>query len=261
MIISVVTVCKNAEKSIERTLQSLLTQNDCDFEYLIIDGKSSDDTLNLIRKYKPLMENRGICVHLISEKDSGIYNAMNKAVQLSRGSWINFLNAGDTFCNPMIIERVSDKLKDVPDAAVVYGDYYKTRIMQGKISNTLCRAREIQTILENMPFCHQAAFVRREALVRYRFNEDYQIAADYDLFLRMYVAQEKFLHMEEIIASFAMDGISQTQDQKLHKEYCSIYHSNGIWDCNKAINEIRYKWRDTKNALKKILHAGGQSLI
>ena len=94
-ILSVITVCFNAGRSIIRTLESVLAQEYKDFEYIVKDGGSVDETLEILSGYEDRFRQAGIPFRIESEKDGGIYDAMNRAVRLSRGKWINFMNAGD----------------------------------------------------------------------------------------------------------------------------------------------------------------------
>jgi Glycosyltransferases involved in cell wall biogenesis len=117
-LISVITVCLNAADYIEKTLQSVSEQSCHLFEYLVIDGKSTDTTLEIVGRYRNHID----C--LISERDGGIYAAMNKAVKKARGQWIIFLNAGDVFCGPLTLDEMAVCLQKT-SASLVYGDIMK----------------------------------------------------------------------------------------------------------------------------------------
>lgn len=96
-LITVVTVCFNAGQTIAKTMQSVLNQTYRPLEYILVDGKSTDNTLNIIYELEPLFQEKGIAVRIVSEKDKGIFDAMNKGVKLANGRWVNFMNAGDVF--------------------------------------------------------------------------------------------------------------------------------------------------------------------
>ena len=100
---TIVTVCFNCEQLIERTIQSVLSQNPDLFEYIIIDGKSKDRTLDVINQYRDRIDK------VVSEPDKGIYDAMNKGIALATGKYINFMNAGDYFVDSHVLENVSNK--------------------------------------------------------------------------------------------------------------------------------------------------------
>lgn len=104
--VSVVTVCLNAEERIKETIESVLAQTYNCFEYIIIDGKSTDRTIGIINKYKEAFQVKDVPFMIFSEKDNGIFNAMNKAIFMCNGNWIHFLNAGDTFSETTILEKI-----------------------------------------------------------------------------------------------------------------------------------------------------------
>ena len=105
-LVSVITVVLNGEKYLEETIKSVINQNYDNVEYIIIDGGSTDGTLDIIKKYEDKID------YWVSEKDRGIYDAMNKGIDLANGDWINFMNAGDGFANMKILKRVFEKISD-----------------------------------------------------------------------------------------------------------------------------------------------------
>lgn len=115
--ISIITVCFNAANGIERTIRSVISQSFINKEYIIIDGGSSDNTLNIISKYR-----NGVTT-LISEKDNGIYDAMNKGIKYANGEWVIFMNAGDTFASPHVLSEILET--DIPqNVDFIYSDTY-----------------------------------------------------------------------------------------------------------------------------------------
>ena len=120
-LVSIITVCFNAERSIRMTMDSVLEQTYPFLEYILIDGGSSDRTLSLIEEMKPLFEAKGIRLVVVSEPDRGIYDAMNKGLSYSKGDWINFMNAGDRFADSQVLEDLF-KTDIQPSEQVIYGD-------------------------------------------------------------------------------------------------------------------------------------------
>lgn len=174
MVVSVITVCFNAVHEIEKTIQSVLCQSYSEIEYIIIDGGSTDGTVDIIRKYT----NR--ITYFMSEPDKGIYDAMNKGLKAATGEWVVFMNAGDTFSSDAILSTVfSDSYHR--GIAVIYGDVYM-KDSQGDLY--LQEARPINFLRRAMPFCHQSSFVRKEAIKE--FDLKYKICADYCFFYSLF---------------------------------------------------------------------------
>lgn len=222
MLISIVTVCFNAEKTIQATMESVCAQKHCDFEYLIVDGKSTDNTVDIINHISEKIENNRIQFKLISEKDTGIYNAMNKAIDIAKGDWILYMNSGDRFCSNEVLEEIAEKLTfdyDFIYGNAIYCDKDKSYIVKGK---------DITYIRKSMPFCHQAIFAQKKILKRYRFNEKYKICADYDLFCRAYLDNRKYLYMDYDICVYNLDGFSGNNVKKCIQERTQIRKEKGF---------------------------------
>ena len=198
--ISVVTVCLNAEDSIGRTIESVLEQTYAHFEYVIIDGGSTDRTLDIIAGYQKDFERKNIALFVYSEKDTGIYNAMNKAVDKCNGRWIHYLNAGDVFASCNVLEKFGELCGN--DSKVLYGDYYKKRGDQ----LIFCKAYDLKEIENRMCFCHQAVITPKKAIEQLRFDERYRIAADHKLFLQLYLKGVPFEYVPMPVAIFDGGG-------------------------------------------------------
>ena len=126
--LSIITVCYNAEKTIANTIESILGQTYMDFEYIIIDGKSTDSTYKIVCAYDEKFRNKGIKYYHFSELDKGIFDAMNKGIYYAHGKYINFMNADDKFHSSKVLEKV---FKKQMTADVIYGDTFR-------ISNSKC---------------------------------------------------------------------------------------------------------------------------
>ena len=252
-LFSVITVSYNEENRIMKTIESVLSQNKDNYEYIIIDGESIDGTLKIVKSYQLKFLEKKVPYYVISEQDNGIYDAMNKAIKLAKGRYIVFINSGDEFYNGNVLSNVENSINSNSNMDVYYG---KTLIHE----NGYCRERKntsINTILKHLPFCHQSSFVSKESLINYRFNPKYKIASDYDLFLRMFIENKKFHEIEVIIAYFAMDGISSKQKNIMMKEYSYIKKKNkvalpySIMIDNYINNILDLKSRFAKKILKK----------
>lgn len=175
MKITVVTVCLNAEKTIGYTVRSVLSQTCHEMEYLIIDGKSDDGTLDAINIYADDAR-----VRIVSEKDNGLYSAMNKAVEMCTGEYIIFMNSGDAFCDERVLEDMLPHLQ----SDLVYGNAIKKK-QKGDILEKYHGKHKIMCLLlMGRMMCHQALFTRTEVMKKYRFDERIKICADYDFVMR-----------------------------------------------------------------------------
>lgn len=204
MLISIITVCRNAGATIERTLTSVARQTHADIQYIVIDGASTDDTNEIIKKYSSIID------VFVSEKDGGIFNAMNKGIEKARGDLIYFLNADDYLHDDAVIADVARFVDEHPDGSVYYGGI-EVR-MDGKppvdhMPGPPEQAGEIM-ICGSLP--HQGTFARRSVFERLGgFNEQYRIHADYDWFVRVIADPDTvLLRMPRIIASFVLGATS-----------------------------------------------------
>ena len=198
MKVTIITVVLNGELFLERAIKSVISQRYDDIEYIIIDGKSVDKTLDIIRKYK-----RNITTW-ISEKDNGVYDAMNKGIRLSKGDIVYFLNHDDFLIDENAIGDIVKRFED--NTVMVYGNIIqynpnkdKDIIVYGKVT--------MNNIKDGTHPSHQAVFIRKYALES--FNTRYHISADYDLLCKLYKKYEQnIVYIDRIIARFNHTGIS-----------------------------------------------------
>lgn len=204
MRFSIITVCFNSEKTIERTLISVLNQDYTDYEYIIIDGNSNDHTIEIINKYKKRFCNR---LQIISETDDGIYDAMNKGIRMAKGDWIGIINSDDWYeSNALRLVDGATKNMDKNQPAVAYG---LCRIIDesGKLNMVILRTEN--ELLKGVSMLHPSAFINRAAYSQVGvYSTDYPYCADYDLFLRMKSKGTVFMPIEEILANFTEGGVT-----------------------------------------------------
>lgn len=204
---SIVTICYNAKSEIERTLVSVRNQTCVDYEYIIIDGLSTDGTQDLIQKSLKQWDNKSK-ITFISEQDSGIYNAMNKGARLSKGDWICFMNAGDEFATNTVLENVKSAIESNINYDVVFGDTILKDFEHQMY--TYRRAGNYKKLTSQMPFFHQSTFTKSETLKNIPFDEKYKICADHNFFVKVLNRGGGFLKVPFPIAIFTNDGISCT---------------------------------------------------
>lgn len=192
--VSIITVCKNSEATIWQTIESVLHQTYRNIEYIIIDGGSTDRTTEIIEEYRIVFEGR---LQYISERDHGIYDAMNKGILRATGEIIGIINSDDWY-EPEAVERVVKCFK-ATDAEAVYGEMWLINQKE---------EREYHTWQSSFP-PHPGTFIRREIYQRYgMFETEYRIAADRELLLRFMTAGVHLEHIDAILANFRRTGIS-----------------------------------------------------
>lgn len=217
--ITIITISYNSEKTIERTIKSVINQNYDDLEYIIIDGGSSDNTLNIIKKYSAYI------AKWVSEKDEGISDAFNKGISFATGDIIGIINSDDGLepgALRFLMENY-DKETDVYRGNIIFWN-----------EETNCRTREVPSMKLNysglgLRFCHQGTFVTREAYHKYGiFNVDYKYNMDFDLLLRFQNKGAKFKYLNYDMAYFTMGGITFSKTNKAQMiEMENIILSNG----------------------------------
>lgn len=209
-LITVITVVFNAEKVLEKTILSVINQTNDDIEYIIIDGGSTDGTLDIIKKYKDHID------YLVSEKDRGIYDAMNKGIMLSQGEWINFLNAGDYYFD----NNVLNNLPIHTSAKLIFGNI---RYESGKVFKSTFNWK---IYLKNT-LHHQGTFYSMDLFKKLGlFNTNYKILADYDFNLKVLalnIKSEKVLYYISVCSDY---GVSDTPNLINYHEEARIRLKN-----------------------------------
>ena len=212
--ISVITVVFNDSTHIEKTIQSVLSQNYSNVEYIIIDGASTDGTLEICKKYENQISK------IISEKDTGIYNAMNKGIQNSTGEWIFFLNSGDIFFNDNAISSV---MSETINADIIYGKAMTDNKEETFFSKRITKS---MFILERM-ICHQAIFARRKVFDNNNFDEKYRIIADRVWLYNCYKQKYLIKPLEKTISVYDTSGVS-SNIEKFDKESLAFLKSISV---------------------------------
>ncbi len=229
--LSIVTVCYNAELIIEQTILSVLNQTYDSIEYLIIDGGSSDGTLELINKYRKSI------TKIVSEPDSGIYNAMNKGLSMASGDFILFLNAGDTLENEIVVSEI---MKHSEQAGVIYGETHlinengeilgtRSQLTTRKLPDQLTK----RSFLQGQVVSHQA-FIARVALAS-PFNERYKCSSDIDWMLSIVSKTDRIKNVGIIISRYLLGGESDRKLRRCWKERFVILLKNfSFWSVLRA---------------------------
>ena len=222
MLFSIITVTYNAAKVLNATLKSVEEQSFRDFEYLVIDGASTDETLSLV-------EQAGIATTTVwSEPDKGLYDAMNKAIDRAKGQYLIFLNAGDAFATPETLAHIALSAQDHPD--VIYGQTQLVDIagnIVGMRHLTAPKHLTWQSFKDGMLVCHQAFIARREMCPHYDLK--YRFSADYDWCVKVLKQCESTAYVgDEPIISYLSEGLTTENHKKsLRERYNIMCHYYG----------------------------------
>ena len=230
--LSIITVCFNAEKSIRKTLQSVLEQTWTDFEYIIKDGNSTDRTCQLVEEYAPLFAKRGIACRLIRCQDKGIYDAMNQGLVYASGKWVNFLNADDWYLSPDTLQTVSRAFSAAGND-ILCGD-----AVEEEYGRRFLFAAAPEEIEQHHAFCHQAAFIRMEWMKRYGYDTSFRIAGDYDFFLHAYHDGAQFRKLGQKIVAFGKEGVSTNHVLWIKEETLRVRHRYGYLEMSRGRERI-----------------------
>lgn len=234
---TIVMVTFNAEKCINRSLESLVSQTCLDWELRLVDGESSDSTLDIV---KSMNFNR--CI-ITSIPDNGIYDAMNYGVNSSSGDWILFLNAGDLLHNPNVMDDVKNCIEQIdlnPD--LVYGDI---EIFDGIKSERLVQEVDSDGDFKfRIPLCHQSVFYSRRCFENgNRYDMRYAVCADYYHMAKLFLKGYKFVKCNAVIAKYSLGGFSHRKLQTLQCERLQIVRELfGFWGALQFIPKFLYEY-------------------
>lgn len=222
--ISIITVTYNSAQTLEQTIQSVLSQNYPNIEYIIVDGKSTDDTVTIIEKYRDKIS------YFISEKDDGLYHAINKGIGLATGDIIGILHADDFYTENNVLTAIAETFK-MNEADAAYADlYYVDKNNTDKIIRTWKSGKySSKSFLWGWMPPHPTFFVKKNCYTKYGvFNTTLRSAADYEIMLRLlYKHKIKAAYLPEFIVKMRVGGQSNASIQ------------NRV----KANNEDRLAWK------------------
>ena len=230
--VSIITICRNVAASLERTIKSVATQTYLNYEYIIVDGDSKDDTLNIINRYKNAI------TQWISEPDNGIYDAMNKGIRMATGEWLILMNAGDYFADVDILEKIFSKEISL-DKTFLYSDIYSIRQNGKRILR--------QMSWEKGNIIHQAVIYRKrlhQELGYYRVTSPL-IISDYLFFIS--VPKEQVMKLEDVvIAVYEGGGVSSQGNWARQQAICAdvVFRRRTFWGM------VRYYiWKQIKGII------------
>ena len=224
MLVTIITVVYNCETTISRTIESVLAQTYRDIEYIIIDGVSSDNTVSIANSYSERFEEYGIKYIVLSEKDSGMYDALNKGAHMAHGEIIGQINADDWY-EPNAVEKMV-ALYEREQYDFAWADL---RIIRE--SGNIIKKAHIGKPWTTAGFCHPTMFSRKDALEEFpyacRCMDD-----DFDMITRAYSANKKIVVLNEVLANYSFGGMSTKKSikdfyERIKMKY-STYRRNGF---------------------------------
>ena len=227
MKISIITVCYNSEKTIKDTLESVLKQSYDNYEYLIVDGKSKDNTLNIVKSYEKKFKGK---IKIYSEKDNGLYDAMNKGIKNSNGDVIGIINSDDILADKDTLKKIANAFKNEK----CEGTYSNLYIMDYETMSKPIRT--FKAGIGNYKFGwyppHPTLYLKKEVYNKYGlYNQNYKIAADYDFMLRIMKANVNLKYINDYLVYMRGGGVSTNGLKgywKSFKESLNVLKSNNI---------------------------------
>lgn len=254
MKISIITATYNSGETLHDTIKSVLNQNYPDIEYIIIDGNSKDNTLDIIKEMEPCFTGR---LHWISEPDKGIYDAMNKGIRMATGDVIGILNSDDFYTSPNIVKRIATELKN-PNIDAVYGDIH---FVDDADLNKCIRYYSSRTFrrwkmrLGFMP-AHPSFYCRREVYDKFGdFDCSYKVAADFENLLRLiFVHRIRTKYIPVDCVTMRIGGASTsgtTSHIRILKDHLRAYKANDVYS-NILLESLRYGYKLTEVTYQKV---------
>lgn len=225
MKISIITVAYNSEKTIGHTIESVLAQTYTNIEYWVIDGKSKDGTVAVAESYREALEAKGIAFHVVSEKDGGIYDAMNKGIRLAGGDIIGILNSDDWY-EPDTVQTVAETFEE-KQCELMFANI-RMHKADGSTFIKKARLRKFQT---SRDWNHPTTFVKAALYKEFPFR-DKGIHDDYGFYLQMKKQNRKIVIVDKVLANFRMGGASNHKDfkaaiKRIMDRYKYCYRING----------------------------------
>jgi glycosyltransferase involved in cell wall biosynthesis len=202
-LISIITVIFNGEEFLEQTLQSVQNQSYDNIEYIIVDGGSTDSTLDIVKQYSSLID------YWVSEPDDGLYDAMNKGIALATGDIIGIINSDDWY-EPDTVQNIVDAFQANPEAMIVHGNMRYI----SENGNTLVRKHKPSLFFlkyYGMSYMHPTMFVRKEEYERHTYNSHLRSLADFQFILQTRLSNPTAIHyLDDTLANYRLGGVSTT---------------------------------------------------
>lgn len=246
-LISIITAIFNGEKNLEKTIKNILNQDYPNLEYIIIDGGSTDGTLDIIKKYEDKI------AYWVSEKDKGISDAFNKGIKVAKGDYINFQGDGDGFCEKNSVSKLFESVNPEQDMFVC--GRIRRISPEGKelfISPYLKKFKK-NSLLFRMSLPHQGLFTHKKMFEKYGlFDVKNTFCMDYEHLLRAYKDFPKVVTKDIVVANWRADGIGNNREREILREYNAIKIKNKV--ASPFVLKMLNFWTLFKYYVKKLIH-------
>lgn len=245
-LISIITITYNAADEIVPTLKSVAQQDFKDFEHIIVDGNSSDNTLKLVNKWKTPN------IRILSEPDKGLYDAMNKGLNMAKGKYVVFLNAGDTFHSPSTLSLYAEEA--AKDKDIIYGDTIIVDADRNFLSPRHLNVPDTLTFKsfsKGMLICHQAFMVKKELAPKY--DLDYRFSADYDWCVECIKKSSPFncINLKTVTIDYLHAGLTdQNKMKSLRERFHIMVRHYGLMPT--VFNHVSFLFRALSRKIRKI---------
>ena len=216
MRFSIITVNYNNRKGLNNTILSVINQNYKDFEYIIIDGGSNDGSIDVIKQYESYI------TYWVSEKDNGIYHAMNKGILHAKGDYLNFMNSGDTFFDSDVLKKVD---KELCNYDIVIGKEFHQNPKTGESATTFLPTRLSMATFVVSYLPHQSGFIKRSLFDNSLYDENLHIVGDWKFYMQQIVCNERTVKLTDIVVSRReQGGISNANSSLNAEERLKVLH-------------------------------------
>lgn len=223
---SIITVNYNNKEGLRNTVESVISQTCRDYEFIVIDGGSTDGSADVLREYDKYI------TYWVSEKDSGIYNAMNKGIAKATGEFLNFMNSGDCFYDEGVLQHVAAYPTEYADIIVGRDFHYSEQRQQGHASVQPSRVTMMHFFVATLD--HQSSFIKRELFAGSPYREDYRLVSDWIFFTEKVVSEgKKVLFIPDIVCRREEGGLSEQQRERNRQEISRWLHEylpQGVYD-------------------------------
>lgn len=224
ILVSIITVVYNGEATIRDTIESVLGQTYTNLEYIIVDGLSTDKTVQIASSYAAAFKEKGIAFRIVSEKDEGLYDAMNKGISLATGAIVGLINSDDWY-EPAAAETVVKCYKDT-GFDMMHGDL-RIVLLNGK---SFVKKAAIKKHISNRYWNHPATFITAETYKNFKYDSSF-FYADFDLMIRIRLSGAKVVVQNKVLANFRLGGISNKSAREIFfriKDCYQIYKKNKL---------------------------------